>query len=671
MLQRNAAPDLRSNSDESDCRRTFARAVPTAPAVSPDVDRSRGAGGLPALATVALLTTLAATAPLSTAPLSAQVGDNPGATASQPAQETIDLYEASCATCHNSSQSGRTPSRASLASLSPRAIAAALEDGVMRSEGADLTAQQRVAIAEYLTRRAYTAELLPDAAYCSERGPAPLDLESVRWMGYGGNLEGTGFQTAEAAGLTADDVPSLELAWAFGIPGASQVRTKPTVVGDVILVGDQFGHLYAIEAESGCVRWTFQADSGLRSAIVVGESVGRAFAYFMDYRTTAYALDVASGEVVWKNRVGWHPESNNTGAPMLVGDRLVTPISSMEVARGGDPTYECCTSSGAVAAVDVATGDTDWYYRVIPDEPIAAGTNTAGTQLYAPSGAPVWSSPTYDPERGLVYAGTGENYTRPTTDGSDAILALDAETGELVWSFQAYASDAFTMACGFRPGPNCPSPPGPDVDFGMSPMLVTRADGKDVLIAGQKSGVVWALDPDADGEVLWSTRIGKGGALGGIHWGMATDGRYAYATNSDRGAVIVDIHPDQPPSPGVFALDLMTGEVVWSTPTPDVCGDTPRCLRANSAQPTAIPGVVFAGGLDGHIRAYAADDGHIVWDYDTAREYETVNGVPARGGSIDGPGPVVADGMLFVNSGYGSFGQMPGNALLAFKVGTR
>lgn len=599
-----------------------------------------------------------------------QVGERPPQTSPAPSDETVALFRASCGDCHSTAQSGRTPSRASLGSLSPRAIVAALEDGVMRAEGEDLTREQRVALAEYLTRRAYSAELLPDRAYCARRGPAPIDLDAVAWMGYGGNPEGTGFQNAVRAGLDAGDVPNLTLAWAFAFPDASQARAKPTVVGDLLLVGDQFGNVYAIDAESGCTRWTFEADAGLRSAILVGDDgSGGAVAYFVDFRTSAYALDVATGEVRWKTRVGWHPESNNTGSPVLHDGRLIVPISSMEVARAGDPSYECCTSSGAVAALDAATGEVLWYHRVVPGYPEEAGENAAGTQLWAPSGAPVWSSPTIDTRRGLVYAGTGENYTRPTSSGSDAILALDLETGEVVWSFQATEADAFTMACGLSGagGVNCPSPPGPDVDFGMSPMLVERPDGKEVLIAGQKSGVVWALDPDDGGAVLWSTQVGKGGALGGIHWGMATDGRLAYAANADRGAVIVDIHPNHPPSPGLYGIDLMNGSVVWAAPAPGGTCEGRGCYRANSAAPTAIPDVVFAGGLDGHIRAHDSSTGHVLWDFDTVRDYETVNGVPGRGGAIDGPGPVVANGTVYVNSGYGAFGQMPGNVLLAFR----
>ncbi|MBM4185015.1 MAG: dehydrogenase [Gemmatimonadetes bacterium] len=583
------------------------------------------------------------------------------------AQAGADLFAASCAQCHSDAQSGRTPSRASLGALTPRAVVAALSTaGVMSAEGESFTPEQRIALAEFLTRRPYEASVLPETAFCATRGFAPVDLQAIGWMGYGGDLEGTGHQSAARAGLRAADVPNLRLRWAFAFPDASQARTKPTVVGDVTLVADEFGVVYALEAASGCVRWTFEADAGVRGAVLVGESEGRQLAYFVDSRTSAYALDLASGELAWKERVGWHPENNTTGSPALAAGKLIVPISSMEVARAASPTYECCTSSGAVAALDAATGSLEWYHLVIPDEAIPVGTSSAGTRIFAPSGAPVWSSPTVDTLRGLVYVGTGEHYTRPTTHTSDAILALDLETGDLAWSFQATEDDAYTIACGVRAGPGCPSPPGPDHDFGMAPMLVTRDDGKQVLVAGQKSGTVWALDPDDDGALLWSRKVGKGGALGGIHWGMAADGRLAYAPVADR-AVVVDVSPEMPPSPGLYALDLGSGELLWSAPAPrDTCAGRRGCFAALSAAATSIDSVVFVGGLDGHLRAYATSDGRVLWDVDTTAAVETVNGVPGRGGAIDGPGPVIANGLVLVNSGYGSFGQMPGNLLLAY-----
>ena len=579
------------------------------------------------------------------------------------------LFEEACASCHTEGGDGRTPGGAMLRELSPRAIVAALEDGVMQAEGAGLTPGQRVRLAEYLAGRAYAAGMLPGTAFCAGSGWAVPELGAISSVGFGGNLEATGFQPAELAGLSADEVPNLELRWAFAFPEADQVRTRPTVIGDLVLVGGPFGEVLALDAATGCVRWSHEADAAVRGAVLAGEGPeGRPAAFFVDFRTNAYALEMATGGLLWKHRVGRHSTSSATGSPALHDGRLFVPVSSWEAVVSTDPDYECCTASGAVAALDARTGEVLWYHRTIPGDPEEAGTNGIGTRLWAPSGAAVWSSPTVDTARGRVYAGTGGNYTRPASGTSDAIIALDIETGDLAWSFQATPEDAWNMAClPVSPGQNCPDPPGPDLDFGMSPMLVERPDGREILVAGQKSGTVWALDPDDDGAVLWSTQVGKGGALGGVHWGMATDGRYAYAPVSDRGAIVVDVNPERDPSPGLHALDLMTGEIVWSTPPPEeACEGKQGCFTANSAAAAVIPGVVFAGGLDGHIRAYSADDGRILWDFDTTGVTETSNGVPGRGGAIDGPGPVIAGGMLFTSSGFSTFGQMPGNLLLAF-----
>ena len=596
------------------------------------------------------------------------VAQNPAS--DEPQNPVAALFEETCATCHNSGQSGRTPSRFMLGSLTPRAIVASLEDGLMRVEGEPLSREQKVALAELITGRTYTEVLLPAAAYCAERGFADIDVDGITYMGFGGNPEATGFIEDDRAGLTADQVPDLELKWAFAMPDATQVRTKPTVVGDIVIVGDMYGGVYAIEADSGCVRWDFSADAGIRGAILVGDSAGGdTLGWFVDFRTSVYALDITTGELAWKTKVGRHSEASNTGSPAIHDGKLIVPVSSMEVVTAMDPTYQCCTSSGAVAAVDARTGKLLWYTPTIAQSPEPTVENAIGIQNFGPSGATVWSSPTIDAKRGLVYVGTGENLTHPTTKTSDAVLALDIETGAIAWSFQGTQEDAFTMACTTpKNRQNCPGPTGPDLDFGMAPIIVTRMDGRQILVAGQKSGVVWALDPDDAGKVLWSTQIGKGSALGGIHWGMTTDGDRVYAANAGRpDAVIVDVSPDIPVSPGLYALDLMGGEIEWSAASPtDTCLGKDGCRASNSAAPSMIDGVVFAGGLDGYIRAHSSDDGSIIWEYDTTGEHETINGVPGRGGAIDGPAPVVANGMLFVNSGYGSFGQMPGNVLLAF-----
>ena len=235
-----------------------------------------------------------------------------------------------------------------------------------------------------------------------------------------------------------------------------------------------------------------------------------------------------------------------------------------------NPAYRCCTSSGAVAALDARTGAELWYHRVIPEPPLEVGANARGTPIFAPSGAPVWCSPSVDEKRGLLYIGTGQNYTRPSTSTSDAILALDLDTGMRKWLFQATADDAYNLACvAETQKENCSDPMGPDVDFGMAPILVQRPDGREILVVGQKSGVVFALDPDQGGKVLWSRRVGRGGLLGGIHWGMATDGRRVYVANSDNPLGFApEIEPEAAEAPGIYALDLTRGRVVWKHPSP-------------------------------------------------------------------------------------------------------
>jgi polyvinyl alcohol dehydrogenase (cytochrome) len=291
--------------------------------------------------------------------------------------------------------------------------------------------------------------------------------------------------------------------------------------------------------------------------------------------------------------------------------------------------------------------------------------------MWGPSGAPIWTAPTIDPQRNVIYLTTGDNYSDPPTANSDAFLAIDRSTGKILWSRQMTEGDAYTSACRMPDKSNCPDSNGPDVDFASAPILVTLANGRRVLVAGQKSGVVHALDPDRDGAVLWSTRIGKGGTLGGVQWGSAADASNVYVALSDVGRISLSYSTssdiDSKAGGGMFALRLDNGERVWYTPAPE-CGNRARCSPAQSAAVSAIPGIAFSGSVDGHFRAYSAADGKIVWDIDTVRPYDTVNGVAARGGSLDGAGPAIAGGMVFVNSGYGNNGGIPGNVLLAFSV---
>lgn len=387
-------------------------------------------------------------------------------------------------------------------------------------------------------------------------------------------------------------------------------------------------------------------------------------AWFADYSTNVYAIDVRTGEMIWKTRAGYHPLSSVTGTVALSGNMVFVPITSFEVISAKNPDYDCCSSSGGVVALDATTGNIIWKYQVISEAAKKTGKKKNGKDFYGPAGTPVWCSPTVDEKRGLLYIGTGENYTYPPTSTSDAVQAIDMKTGKLVWNYQGTQSDTWNLAC--PSDPNCPDKAGPDLDFGMAPLLIHQGDGTDILIAGQKSGVVHALSPD--GKLIWKKRIGKGGALGGIHWGMTTDGKNVYAANADNIYAIDPRDSSLNATPGIFALDIKTGNLVWKTPSPSCDTSVKGCISANSAAPTAIPGIVFAGGLDGHFRAYSSGDGKIIWDYNTVQDFQTANRVKGRGGAMDGPGALVANGMVFVNSGYGLFGEIPGNVLLAFEI---
>ncbi len=568
-----------------------------------------------------------------------------------------------CASCHLDNGVSRAPDLVHLGSMTPKSIVASLENGKMQVQGQAISKEEKIAIAEYITRRKYATESSP-ANYCKNEAPLVND---IKFSGWGGNPEGTGCISGSVAQLTKDQVPDLKLKWAFAIDGGTVSRAKPAVIGNHIIFGTQFGEVYCLNMEDGCVKWVFEASAMVRGGIAISEDVGgKLRAYFADFGANTYALDVNSGELVWKTSVKNDPNNAVTGTVAYHDGMVYVPLSSMEVVSASNSNYECCKSSGQVVAVDAANGKEVWRHRVIPESATEQGVNAAGAKKFGPSGAPVWSSPTVDSKRGQLVIGTGENNSKPSTMTSDALQALDLKTGELNWSFQATGKDVYINGCEDPNAANCPDPLGPDVDFGMAPILTTRSDGSEVLVVGQKSGVVHCLNPET-GQPIWQKRIGRGGALGGIHWGIATDGKLAYAANSDWLAYGGD--PSFDANPGLFALDLMTGEVKWkATSDPAICQGKPGCYNSNSAAPTLIPGVVFAGSIDGHARGYDAKTGEVIWDFDTNNSFETINGISGQGGSIDGPGPVIANGMVFFNSGYGMFGQMPGNVLLAFSL---
>ena len=568
-----------------------------------------------------------------------------------------------CQGCHHDTINARIPAKIVLSTMTPKAVLAAMETGKMRIQAFALSAIQRKAIAEWITGAPLKSNDMPKTAYTHFSLPADLKAVPV-YSGWGGDIRSTGFRNAAQAGINKTNLANLKLKWAFAFPDATIVRSKPAVAGDWLLVGSQFGDVFALNKKTGKIGWHFSAGAAIRGAIVIIKKENRLIAYFADYSTNVYAVDVRTGKEIWKSRAGYESQSAVTGSVTVADGMVYVPISSLEVASAADGNYACCFSSGGLVALNASTGEEIWHHRVISEAAAESGKKKNGKPFYGPSGAPVWCSPTVDLKRGLVYIGTGENYTNPATINSDAVQALDMKTGKLIWNFQATRGDTYNAACPYFL--NCPEKAGPDLDFGMAPILTRDKNGKDILLIGQKSGVVFCLSPD-NGKKIWETRIGKGGTLGGIHWGMATDGKFVYAANSDQFFGLDKKDTTWKASPGMYALDVNTGELIWKTANPS-CAGKENCFPGNSAAPAVIPGIVFAGSLDGHIRGYDSKDGKIIWDFNTAIHFETVNGIEGSGGSIDGPAPVISDGMLMVNSGYGMFGQTNGNVLLAFDI---
>jgi polyvinyl alcohol dehydrogenase (cytochrome) len=588
-------------------------------------------------------------------------------------QDGAALYASHCAQCHDGGDGqSRVPGHGAMQAMSFDHVLGTLTSGSMAAMAKDRSDSERRAIAAFVTGKAAVGDNAVDAeGRCTQQVnffPQPLD--GPRWNGWGVDAANSRFQSAEMAGLTAEEVPRLRLKWAYAFPGASVSFAPPTIVGGLLFIGGTDRKVHALDARSGCTRWTLPTDAAVRAAISFGPLPGTdQFAiFFGDLRANAYAVNALTGALIWKTKVEEHPAARITGAPTLHSGVLYIPVSSLEEAAGSQASYECCTFRGSVVALEAVTGKPVWQAYTIPEVPHPTGKNARGTQLFGPSGAAVWSAPTIDPKRNAVYVATSNSYSNPPAATADAVLAFELATGKLLWKQQATPSDAFIVACFGADKTNCPEDHGPDHDFGQSPILVTLRDGRRVLAIAQKSGVVHALDPDDGGKILWQTRIGKGGALGGSEWGSAADQDRIYVANSDvRFLRDGTRRLDATQGGGLFGLDLASGKIAMEV-SPVACGDRLQCSPALSAAVSLIPGVVFSGGVSGFLRAYATADGKLLWEYDTARDYTTVNGAPGHGGAIDGPGPIIAGGMLYTNSGYGQWGGVAGNALLAFEV---
>ncbi|MBL6804659.1 MAG: PQQ-binding-like beta-propeller repeat protein [Pseudomonadales bacterium] len=576
-------------------------------------------------------------------------------------------YALLCAGCHDGALL-EAPRRSALALFSPEHIVESLESGIMATQGMPLTRAKKRDVAFFLTGKRLNESATKRVSFdCSASLAVGATLDQPPlWNGWGAGVNNSRHQFSETL-LTPDNVGELSLDWAFAFPGATRARSQPLVTPEVVFVGSQEGVVYALDASNGCPIWTYDAEAEVRSAVILDlDAQGRPETLlFGDFAANAHAVDAQTGELRWKTSVHEHRLATITGATAVADGILVVPVSSAEIIAASRNEYSCCSFRGAVVGLSIATGEILWTHFTTPP-PQPTSKNRAGTQMQGPSGAPVWSGITIDIKRSLVYATTGENYSSPATNTSDAVIAIDLHSGERRWVQQVTTNDAWNGACSTG-GFNCPEEKGPDFDFGAAALLIESKSGRDLLVVGQKSGMVYALDPDADGALVWETRAGSGGTMGGIHYGMSSDGEGLFVGVSDL--------PTNNPynvgegQPGIHRLDLASGAIVWRNLLPNVCPETKfLCFQGISAAVSSSPGLVFAGGLDGMLRAFDAESGAILWETNTVQEFGDINGVRGFGGAIEADGPVIAGGSVYVTSGYEKWGEQPGNMLLVYSI---
>jgi polyvinyl alcohol dehydrogenase (cytochrome) len=578
------------------------------------------------------------------------------------------IFNEVCAPCHEHA-GARAPNAYLLKLMTPAAIYGTLTTGAMRIQAQGLDDEEKSAVVEFLAgaRTSADAKLLPPRCQGSA---AQFDFgRPPAFSGWGFDPANTRYVDSRVSGLSAANIARLRLKWAFGVEGAIRMASQPALGGGAIYLGGQDGSVYALDQSSGCLRWQFRAPAEVRTGIVVspwsgGDLSARPQVYFGDLIGNIYAVNAISGGLLWRDHVDAHPTSTLTASPVLQGDRLYVAVSSIE--EGVPGRYDCCTFRGSIVAYEARSGKRVWQGYVLP-KAVFRGRTSSGERRYAPAGAAIWGAPAIDARRGLLYFGTGDSYTSPAPNLSDAIVAMRLDTGKIVWSYQATRHDAWNVGCMLKGKPNCPRENGPDHDFGTAAILAEDTGGRERVIAGQKSGWVHAVDPDT-GHLLWKTRVGRGGLMGGVYFGLATRGDMLFVPVND----VPDggVH-DEPAKPGLYALDVRDGHVLWQAPIDaDACkARGAQCAPGIAAPVTATGDLVVTGAGDGELRVYSARSGEKLWQYDTAQTVLTVGGGSAQGGSIGGgAGPLVLGGTLIVESGYGFAGRMPGNVMLVFEA---
>ena len=404
------------------------------------------------------------------------------------AQDGAALYKEICAACHDAGI-GRAPSPEALRAMSPERVLAALEAGVMISITSARTAAERRAVAEFVTGKSFSQALetapSPQAMCPVTANRVSNPLAGPLWNGWGVNTSNTRLQDGAMAGFTAAQVPRLKLSWAFGFPGDVGADAQPTIAGGRVFVGSQSGNVYSLSAATGCIHWFFQAAAPVRAAVTIGRidtRSGRRYAAFIgDRAANVYAVDVADGKLLWKTKVDNFPIARVTGSPVFHNGRLSVGVASGEETAGAPADYECCRFRGSLVALNASTGAQVWKTYTITEDVQPTKKNKAGTAMWGPSGAPIWTSPAVDERRNALYVTTGDNYSDPPTKTSDAFMALDLRSGKILWSRQMTVADAWNTACRLPEPTNCPASNGPDFDFASPPILVTLPSGRRAL----------------------------------------------------------------------------------------------------------------------------------------------------------------------------------------------
>ena len=572
-----------------------------------------------------------------------------------------DIFNNNCVSCHSGGVP-RAPHLTTFQVMSADYILSTL-NGVMSAQAEGLSSEEKIGISEYITG-AKVSTSLPEPNFCKSNNEPIVLVEENSYKEWGYDKENSRYTKSN---INSQNAKKLKLKWVFAYPAASRARSQPSISGNTIFVGGQNLYLYALDRQTGCVRWRTKVDGEIRSAPAIYFSEKGNFLFAGDYEGNVYKINPYNGEKIWVKSLRYHPRVILTGSLRVDNDIIYVPLSSREWADGADPEYQCCSFRGGIMALDVADGNELWTSYSIPLPPKGTGKfNNMGIEILAPSGVPVWNSPTFDTAKNLIYYGTGEAYSSPAAETSDSVIAINKLNGDIEWVYQAESGDAWNMGCFVEADANCPEQDGPDWDFGAS-VVLANIDGKSVLFAGRKSGHVYGLDPDNKGKPLWIKRIGKGGFAGGVHWGMATDNKSIFAAVADTN--FINKFPG-PATPGIYSLDGISGEINWRFTPIDRCPENtkPACDIGISAALTATNDLVIGGGFDGWLYVLNKNTGELIWEFNTAIDFSSFTNVPSNGGSIESDGPVIIDNNIFINSGYQYGGRLGGNVLLNFEI---